>query len=202
MKRVWATDELEQNLRAEGRLIVAGADEVGRGALAGPLVVATVVLPADWLEPVCDSKMLSAGARARLSEIILSTALGVGFGVVEAPEIDALGLSSALRVACVRSLEDINLPISQILLDGNIDFLAEYGLATTVVGGDRLSISIASASIVAKHYRDELMRAHHELYPAYGFCDNVGYGTLAHRQAIKVHGYSPLHRRSFKVADI
>lgn len=199
MKRVWATDELEQKLYRAGRLIVAGADEVGRGALAGPLVVASVVLPSDWTEPVCDSKMLGSKARARLSEMILTTAIGASISAVEAAEIDQLGLSLALRLAYERSLEGFEVPISHILLDGNIDFLADYGFSTTVVGGDRLSVSIAAASIVAKHHRDTLMHQYHDQYPEYGFADNVGYGTIKHRQAISRHGFCPLHRQSFKV---
>lgn len=199
MKRVWATDQLETDLRRAGRLIVAGADEVGRGAIAGPLVTAVVVLPEHWTEPVCDSKLLTYKMRAHLSDYILRGADGYGIGIVAVEEIDRLGLSEALRLGFERCLEDIDLPVSHILLDGNIDFLQDYRVTTTVIGGDRLSINIAAASIVAKHFRDELMHELALVHPEYHFEQNVGYGTAAHLEALRQHGFSPQHRRSFQV---
>jgi len=199
MKRVWATNEIELRLRANGYQIIAGADEVGRGAIAGPLVTAVVVLPDDWSVPVCDSKMLSKNQRTLLAEQIHASAIGVGIGQVESVDIDQLGLSAGLQEAFIRALEALDVPISRLIMDGNIDFLSDFEIADTVIGGDRLSVSVAAASIVAKVYRDSLMREYGEIYSVYGFDSHVGYGTAKHIQALRQHGYSPIHRRSFQV---
>jgi ribonuclease HII len=179
---------------------VAGVDEAGRGPLAGPVVAAAVVLP-DRRVPrgIDDSKKLPAAERARLCALIQERGC-VGVGIVEAPEIDTLNIYWATMKAMTLAVEQLAACLGRdpehILVDGNR--LPRWGYAATpIVGGDALSLSIAAASIVAKHTRDTIMLAHHESYPHYAWASNKGYGCPAHRRALAEHGPTPLHRRSF-----
>lgn len=179
---------------------VAGVDEAGRGPLAGPVVAAAVVLPARGVpRGIDDSKKLPAAERARLCALIRERAC-VGVGVVEADEIDTLNIywatMKAMTLAVDALAECLGHAPAHVLVDGNR--LPRWGYAATaLVGGDALSVSIAAASIVAKHTRDTLMLAHHDAHPHYGWASNKGYGCPAHLAALRTHGPSPLHRRSF-----
>jgi len=193
----------EQHLWQQGYRCVAGLDEVGRGALAGPVVAAAVVLPimdhvpAALLE-VNDSKQLRAPQRQRLSDEIHQAARGIGVGSVSAADIDAIGIAAATRRAMTQALaqlQDHGITADYLL----IDFLT---LALPlpqkgIVKGDCRSLSIAAASIVAKVARDRWLIALHSSYPAYDFQHNKGYGTAAHLQALARVGPCPEHRRSF-----
>ena len=179
---------------------VAGVDEAGRGPLAGPVVAAAVVLP-DRRVPrgIDDSKKLSAPERARLCALIEERGC-VGVGIVEADEIDTLNIywatMKAMTLAVERLAECLGRDPGHVLVDGNR--LPRWGYAATpIVGGDALCLSIAAASVVAKHRRDQIMLAHHETYPLYAWASNKGYGCPAHRRALVEHGPTPLHRRSF-----
>lgn len=179
---------------------VAGVDEAGRGPLAGPVVAAAVVLPAKRVpRGLDDSKKLSAAERARLAALIHERGI-VGVGIVEADEIDTLNIYWATMKAMTLAVDQIAQTLGaapgHVLVDGNR--LPRWGYAATaIVGGDGLSLSIAAASIVAKHRRDTIMIAHAEAHPHYGWASNKGYGCAAHLAALREHGPSPLHRRSF-----
>ncbi|MBV8237897.1 MAG: ribonuclease HII [Sphingomonas sp.] len=179
---------------------VAGVDEAGRGPLAGPVVAAAVILPAKGVpRGIDDSKKLTAATRATLCARITACAT-VGVGVVEAEEIDTLNIHWATMKAMTLAVDAVAATLGHapghVLVDGNRLPRWDY-LATALVGGDALSLSIAAASIVAKHHRDEIMLRHHADYPHYGWASNKGYGSAAHLRALDEHGPSPLHRRSF-----
>lgn len=179
---------------------VVGVDEAGRGPLAGPVVAAAVVLPARGVpRGIDDSKKLSASERARLHRRLLDCAM-VGIGVVEPAEIDSLNIYWATMKAMTLAVDALaaaqGCAPGHVLVDGNR--LPRWGYAATaIVGGDAISLSIAAASIVAKHHRDTLMIAAAESWPHYGWHSNKGYGCPTHLRALREHGPSPLHRRSF-----
>jgi ribonuclease HII len=184
--------------------LVAGVDEAGRGPLAGPVVAAAVVLCKPRPAGLDDSKKLTAEKRALLDERIRRRC-AFGIGVVEVDEIDRLNIFGAtmlaMTLAMARLCEALGVDCTQALIDGN---LTPHGRrpewrwpARPIVGGDALEPSISAASIVAKEYRDRLMREYHQAHPHYGWARNKGYGTPDHLEALRVHGPTPLHRRSF-----
>jgi len=175
---------------------VAGVDEAGRGPLAGPVVAAAVILPAKGIpRGIDDSKKLSAVERARLHDRLRDCAT-VGVGIVEADEIDRLNIYWATMKAMTLAVEALGLLPAHVLVDGNR--LPRWThQATAIVSGDAISLSIAAASIIAKHTRDTIMIAHAETHPLYGWHSNKGYACRAHLDALREHGPSPLHRRSF-----
>ncbi len=186
-----------------GVLAVAGVDEAGRGALAGPVVAAAVVLPladetvAARLQGVRDSKLLSAAARENLYQVIIdnATAVGVGFGSAE--WIDQQGILSATRRAMTEAVGRLWPPPEAVLVDGPLPLVGLPLPQRPLVRGDSLSLSIAAASILAKVSRDRWMIALGERYPAYGFAQHKGYGTRQHLTALARLGPCPEHRRSF-----
>jgi ribonuclease HII len=175
---------------------VAGVDEAGRGPLAGPVVAAAVILPAKGIpRGINDSKQLSAAERARLHDRLKDCAI-VGIGIVEADEIDRLNIYWATMKAMELAVEALGCAPGHVLVDGNR--LPRWGhAATAIVKGDAISLSIAAASIVAKHTRDTIMIAHAESHPHYGWHSNKGYSAPEHLRALREHGPCPLHRRSF-----
>jgi ribonuclease HII len=188
--------ETEHSLRADGWSVIAGVDEVGRGALAGPLTVAAVILPADpHIEGLDDSKRLSPSRREELAATIRSFALGVGVAHVSAGEIDALGVTGALRRAIGLALAQLETQPDHVVLDGLPLLIAKN--ETAIVKADAKVAAVAAASIVAKVTRDSLMRSLSSDHPQYGFEINKGYGTSDHLAAIVRHGPSTVHRRSF-----
>src|ERR1700755_971302 len=175
---------------------VAGVDEAGRGPLAGPVVAAAVILPATRIpRGLDDSKKLTAATRATLHARIMDRAI-VGIGICEAEEIDTLNIYWATMKAMTLAVEALGCDPGHVLVDGNRLPRWSYA-ATAIVKGDAISLSIAAASIVAKHTRDTIMIAHGELYPHYGWHSNKGYGAPDHLRALREHGPTPLHRRSF-----
>ena len=194
------TRRRELALWRAGAAVVAGADEVGRGPLAGPLVVAAVVLPRDyrppWLSEVRDSKQLAPAQRARLAPLIRAEAAAWAVGGVPAEEIDAIGLTRALRLAYRRALDGLREPPDIVLADGN-DRLDLPWPTEMIVRGDASVASIAAASIVAKEWRDEQMADLDALHPQYGFARHKGYGTPEHLAALHEHGPCTEHRRCF-----
>jgi ribonuclease HII len=175
---------------------VAGVDEAGRGPLAGPVVAAAVILPAKGVpRGIDDSKKLSAAERLRLHDRLRDCAV-VGVGIVEADEIDQLNIYWATMKAMTLAVEALGQAPAHVLVDGNR--LPRWThQATAIVSGDAISLSIAAASIIAKHTRDTIMIAHAESHPHYGWHSNKGYACRAHLDALRIHGPSPLHRRSF-----
>jgi ribonuclease HII len=191
----------ERALWEAGLPTVAGIDEAGRGALAGPVAAAAVVLPSEegimeYLKGVRDSKQMTASQRETAREKILKYAVTWGVGFASSEEIDQIGILPATRLAACRALEALTPPPTHLLLD--YLFLPEVAIPqTALIKGDCRSLSIAAASILAKTSRDALLRELELIYPGYGFASHKGYGTQAHREAIQQLGVSPVHRLSF-----
>ena len=182
------------------RNMILGIDEVGRGPWAGPLVVGAVVLGGAKIDGLADSKKLTKRKRELLAEAIRQNAAGYALGWVDATELDTIGLSSALRLATRRAVEQIRTPYHEIIIDGTINFLADTALekyVTLLPKADALVPSVSAASIIAKVARDAYMKQQDAVYPGYGFGQNAGYGVALHRQAIDRLGVTPLHRLSF-----
>ena len=186
-------------------MAILGIDEVGRGPLAGPLVVGAVILPdAEWVLELRDSKKLSAKRREVLNEIILKEAVATGLGWVFPTELDEVGISQALRLAtgrAVKSVQELHKPFSQIIIDGKVNFLAGTALerfVSTMPKADDLIREVSAASIIAKVARDRYMIQLAEKFPEYGFENHVGYGTAKHLAAISEFGVCPEHRKSFE----
>ncbi len=185
-----------------GYPLVAGIDEVGRGCWAGPVVAAAVILPPRVrLSGVTDSKLLSHQRRVELARLIKRRSLAVGIGWVSPADIDAHGLSWAVHQSGLRALDGMAHPYDAVLLDGNHNYLRDHCYSQTIIKGDRLSYSIAAASIVAKVARDQYMMLLHQLYPEYNFASNKGYGTPHHARVVREQ-LSPLHRRLFKPVQL
>ncbi|NML07159.1 ribonuclease HII [Sphingomonas sp. G-3-2-10] len=175
---------------------VAGVDEAGRGPLAGPVVAAAVVLDPDCIpEGLNDSKVLTAAKRAALCARLLECAkVGVGIATVE--EIDELNILWATMLAMTRAVEALGFRPAMVLVDGNRCPRWNHQ-SEAIVSGDALCLSIAAASIVAKHRRDTMMAEYDLIYPGYGWASNKGYGAKVHQEALRTLGPTPLHRRSF-----
>ncbi len=177
--------------------LVAGVDEAGRGPLAGPVIAAAVILHKSRIpEGLDDSKKLSAKARDAAYACIRESAIAVGVGEASVDEIDLLNIRQATHLAMARAVRALAPAPAFVLVDGN-DAPALPCPCETIVGGDGRSLSIAAASIVAKVTRDRLMAALHAEHPVYGWASNKGYGTADHLSALKRHGATPHHRRSF-----
>jgi ribonuclease HII len=186
-----------QELFASGLRRVAGIDEVGVGPLAGPVVAAAVILPERVdLPGLDDSKKLSRAAREHLDEAIRSQAEAIGIGQADAAEIDRINILQATLQAMRRAVLALGSTPDHLLVDARTIPDVAVG-QTALVGGDARDGSIAAASIVAKVYRDSLMRGFDADHPGYGFTRHVGYGTAEHMAALRRLGASPIHRRSF-----
>lgn len=183
-------------LKKQGYQKVAGVDEVGRGSWAGPLVAAAVILPFKKLYKIRDSKLLTFKEREKLARKIKKAALGYGIAKVKHSEIDILGMTVAQSLAYERAVSKLKPKPDFLLVDGKFRIFTRIS-AKTIVWGDQTCISIASASILAKDYRDKLMIRLHKKYPNYRFDLHKGYGTKLHQQRLKKYGPCPVHRRLF-----
>ena len=199
MVKIWASAELEDKLASSGVNIVAGADEVGRGAWAGPMLVCCAVVGKNFNIGVCDSKMLKPAQRQDLYEQIKADILCYAVAKVSSEEIDELGLSLSLVLAYERALEKLPIAVSQVIIDGPINYLSDYNIGFAVKKADCLHRCVAAASIIAKVERDKIMSKYALMYPEYGFDTNVGYGTNKHRSTIKKLGITKIHRQSFNI---
>ena len=186
----------EARLRARGFELVAGVDEVGRGPLAGPVVVAAVILDPDHLpDGLNDSKKLTASVRERLFTEIMRHA-HVAIASIPAARIDVINIRQATFEAMAGAVNGLAVRADFALIDGR-DVPSLPCLAEALIGGDRRSLSIAAASIIAKVTRDRMMTLLAQTYPDYGFEKHMGYGTAKHLEALALHGPTPLHRMSF-----
>jgi len=198
---------LERRLAAAGAVPIAGLDEVGRGALAGPLVAAAVALPLERrglrraLSGVRDSKQMGETQRRLWAERVRRMALASGIGVASPAEVDDQGPLAATYLAMERALAALGLIPCHLLLD-HVRLPKVAIPQTPVTHGDALVLSIAAASILAKVWRDDLMRNLAETYPLYGFAQHKGYGTPEHLAALQRHGPSLIHRRSFHPVNL
>ena len=181
--------------------IEAGCDEAGRGCLAGPVVAAAVILPADFDHDLLnDSKKLSSVQRDKLRIIIMDQAISFGIGLASPEEIDQINILNASFLAMHRAIEKLKIRPEILLIDGN-RFTPFPGIPhICIVSGDALYRSIAAASILAKTYRDELMTDLHQTFPEYNWKQNKGYPTKAHKIAISESGFSQHHRLTFNAA--
>lgn len=179
--------------------VIVGIDEVGRGPFAGPVVAAAVVLDlSDPLPGINDSKKISASKRETVYELLVEHAVAWAIGSASADEVDRINVLQATFVAMHRALEALKNPWNTILVDGNKKIPQfDASVQECVVGGDAKSASIAAASILAKVTRDRLMTDYDQKYPVYAFAKNKGYGTKEHRLALRRHGISPIHRKTF-----
>jgi len=180
---------------------IAGIDEAGRGALAGPLVAAAVILPQDAqviereLVGLNDSKVLSVKNRERLFAILTDMAISIGVGAVEPGEIDEFGLTAANRIAMERAVWNLPLQADALFIDA---FTLDSDLPQhCLIDGDALCLSIAAASVIAKVTRDRIMVSEHTVDPRFGFDRHKGYGAPVHLEALAMHGPGELHRRCF-----
>ena len=197
-KRRHPTLAHERELWGSGKRRIAGIDEVGRGALAGPVAAAAVVLPdtpRDWYDRVYDSKDLSPAARQDLMDPILNDA-AVGFAMVPAERVDADGIVPATKRAMSAAVRALGPGVDALLIDA-LTLPGFRVRQVPLIDGDQRSLSIACAAIVAKVTRDRFMSQLDERYPGYGLDQNKGYGTEAHREALARLGPSPIHRRTF-----
>ena len=189
---------IERKLREFGFRAIAGTDEVGRGCLAGPVVAACVIL--DWdptLLGVNDSKLLDGMDRLSVCRHIISRARAISVGVVEPHAIDTINILRASKLAMAAAVDLLPVRPDVLLLDAvTVESLEMPQIP--LIEGDRRSVSIAAASIVAKVYRDLLMESYHDRYPVYDFRHNRGYATEGHQAALKVYGPTPIHRKSFE----
>lgn len=189
---------LESALREKGFARIAGVDEAGRGPLAGPVVVAAVVLPDEWRGPeiLDDSKRMSPEARESSFAALRERALAWRIAVIQPAEIDRLNILQATLAGMVLAVKRMRPPPDFVLVDGNRAPALPLPLET-VVKGDQISISIAAASVMAKVVRDRIMRVYGRRYPGWGFEQHKGYGTAMHRECLRRLGPSPIHRASF-----
>lgn len=199
MMEIPTLDE-ELALSAQGYRRIAGVDEVGRGALAGPVMAAAVILPPDlnapWVRLVRDSKLLSPQQRTALYRHIQEAGFATAVGAVSADEIDRMGIGPATRLAMQHAVTGLAQSPDFLLIDG-MKLPALKLPQKGIIGGDRSCLAIACASIVAKVLRDRLMEEVDAIYRGYGFASHKGYGTAEHLAALRRLGPSPIHRRCF-----
>ncbi len=198
IERLTKLKEIEQNLYKKGINYICGIDEAGRGPLAGPVVVASVIMPKDsMIEGINDSKKISESKREKLYEKIIQEAISYAVGIIDQKEIDEINILNATKKGLTTSLKELSVKPDIILVDAltGIDTLQiPY---QSIIKGDAKAYSISAASIIAKVTRDRIMRKYDEIYPKYQFAKHKGYGTAAHIASIKEYGICPIHRLSF-----
>lgn len=208
IERLKELKKIETGIYDGGVTSIAGIDEAGRGPLAGPVVVACVVMnPESMIEGVNDSKKISEKKRERIYEVIINEAIAYGVGIVSQTDIDRINILNATKMGLRLAIKDIEEDLKKkkrsfekpdiILVDALTKIDTDNIPYKSIIKGDAKSYSIAAASIVAKVTRDRIMRQWDEVYPMYGFARHKGYGTAVHIAAIKEYGLCPLHRRSF-----
>lgn len=197
-----SSQDWERKITANGFMAIAGIDEVGRGALAGPVVAGAVILPlfpsghSEILDRIQDSKSLTPAQRIAVAPIIEQIATAFAIGEASPQEVDSIGISDATRLAMSRALTSLPSTPDHLLVDG---FVLEWRNipSTAIIHGDRVSTVIAAASIIAKVHRDTLMKEMDLRHPAYSFGSHKGYGTSSHIASLTRYGPSPIHRTTF-----
>lgn len=190
--------KIEEDIYSQGTEYICGIDEAGRGPLAGPVVVASVIMPKDsMIEGVNDSKKISEKKREKLYDEIIENAISYSVGIVDQKEIDRVNILNATKAGLTECIKGLKVKPEIILVDA-LTGIDTCGIPYhSIVKGDAKSYSIAAASIIAKVTRDRIMRQWHDVYPEYNFIQHKGYGTAAHIAAIREYGLCPLHRLSF-----
>lgn len=197
-QRLLKLKEIDKEFFNMGIKYVCGIDEAGRGPLAGPVVVASVILPENsMIEGINDSKKVSESKREKLYDVILQEAISYGIGIIYQDEIDDINILQATKKGLHEAVMKMEIKPNVILVDAltGIDTLGiPY---KSIIKGDAKSYSIGAASIIAKVTRDRIMREWDKIYPEYGFAGHKGYGTVKHIEAIKKYGLTPIHRKTF-----
>ncbi len=197
---------IEQQYWSQGVSAIAGIDEAGMGALAGPVVAGAVIFSQESQEelikatqkiPIRDSKLLSATQREKASHLIKKYAITWATGSASVEEIDAMNIRNASHLAMRRAIENLAIPPDMLIIDGTSDTVHPSIFSLCITKGDQLSYSIAAGSILAKLMRDSVMHTLHETYSTYGFASNKGYGSAAHMEALNTHGATAAHRKSY-----
>ncbi|MCH9614032.1 MAG: Ribonuclease HII [Chlamydiia bacterium] len=191
--------EFEQAAYLKGHTLIAGVDEAGRGPLAGPVVAAACIIPPEkHLPDVDDSKKLTPKKRENIyRQLMADHEILTGIGIIEAPRIDEINILQATFEAMLLAVSKLPKQPDYLLIDGNMMPKTPIP-GEAIIEGDGRSLSIAAASILAKHARDIIMKSYHLMWPEYGFDGHKGYATKAHLEAINTYGPCPIHRRSFK----
>ena len=197
-KRLTLLKKDEQDLYNQGCNYICGIDEAGRGPLAGPVVVAAVIMPKDsFIEGINDSKKVSEKKREVLYDEIISNCISYGVGIIDHEKIDEINILEATRLGVKESIEQLSQKPDIILVDA-LTKIDTHGIPyKSIIKGDAKEYSIACASIIAKVTRDRIMRQWDEVYPIYGFAKHKGYGTEEHRKIIKENGPCIIHRKTF-----
>ena len=190
--------KIDKEFFDKGVKYIAGIDEAGRGPLAGPVVVASVILPQDsMIEGINDSKKVSEAKREKLYDLIINEAISYGIGIIYQDEIDEINILQATKKGLTEAIKQMEIKPNIIMVDA-LSGIDTLGIPyKSIIKGDAKCYSIAAASIIAKVTRDRIMRKWDEVFPAYGFAKHKGYGTAAHIQVIKEKGPCKIHRRSF-----
>lgn len=198
LERLTNLKEHEKQLHEKGFKTICGIDEAGRGPLAGPVVIASVIMPEDsMIEGVNDSKKVSEKKRELLYEQITEEAISYSVAIIGQDEIDNINILNATKKGLTMSLKELNVKPDLILVDA-LEHIDTLGIPyESIIKGDAKAYSIAAASIIAKVTRDRIMREWGAVYPEYGFDIHKGYGTAKHIAAIKEHGLCPIHRKTF-----
>lgn len=198
LERLTNLKKIEEELYETGIETICGIDEAGRGPLAGPVVVAAVIMPRNsMIEGVNDSKKVSEAKREILYDKIIEEAIAYGVGIIDQQEIDKINILNATKKGLTTAIKELQVKPQRIIVDA-LEHIDTQGIPyTSIIKGDAKCYSIAAASIIAKVTRDRIMRNWAEIYPEYGFEKHKGYGTKAHIMAIKEYGATPLHRKTF-----
>ena len=196
--RLTELKKIEKDVYNEGYKYICGIDEAGRGPLAGPVVVASVIMPKEsMIEGVNDSKKISEKKREKLYDLIIDEAISYGVGIISQDEIDKINILNATKEGLTNSIKELKTKPDIILVDA-LTKIDTMGIPyRSVIKGDAKIYSIACASIIAKVTRDRIMKEWDKVYSEYGFAAHKGYGTAKHIAAIKEFGLCPIHRRSF-----
>lgn len=198
LERLTKLKEIDKQIYNTGIETICGIDEAGRGPLAGPVVVAAVIMPKDsMIEGINDSKKVSEKKREVLYEQIINEAIAYSVGIIDQKEIDEINILNATKKGLTTAIKGLQVKPQRILVDALTGIDTCQIPYTSIIKGDAKSYSIASASIIAKVTRDRIMREWAQVYPQYGFEKHKGYGTKMHIDAIKEYGLCPLHRLSF-----
>lgn len=197
-ERLTKLKEMEKDLRQKGFQKICGIDEAGRGPLAGPVVVAGVIMPEDsMIEGVNDSKKVSEKKREKLYDLILEEAISYSVAIIGQDIIDEINILNATKQGVTKVVEELKIKPDLILVDALAHINTKGIPYDSIIKGDAKCYNIAAASIIAKVTRDRIMRQWDEIYPQYGFAQHKGYGTANHIASIKEYGLCPIHRRSF-----
>ncbi len=198
LERLTRLKEIEKDLYQKGFQNICGIDEAGRGPLAGPVVVAGVIMPQDsMIEGVNDSKKVSEKKREKLYDLILEEAISYSVAIIGQDIIDEINILNATKQGVTKVVEELDVEPDLIVVDALTHINTKGIPYNSIIKGDAKCYNIAAASIIAKVTRDRIMRQWDEIYPQYGFSAHKGYGTAKHITAIKEYGLCPIHRRSF-----